>query len=296
MTGVPYEPLRDSVPHQVRAIIDRALARDPNDRFATADEMRHALEQAMASLGRITTTDDVANVLHYFSQERTQRRKDAIEAAARTAQALERERSVRGRTGHTDPPPMMAPPPVTSPMGVGAVQSTHVMMPVNGAIEGPVTRPSMRTMQGASMSEAPFAERVGISQTHIFGGLIVFSLVAMLGVAGSFLISHRDEPGAGTASTVAPPVTTAAPTAPTVAIPTVVPTVLVAPVVTATQAAPSTTDAVTPPAPSPIETAAKPVPPPGPRNGGTRKTVVDKPPVRPPPAPAPKPTSDPYGF
>ncbi len=85
MTGVPYAPLPATVPQLVRGVVDRALAREPSMRFATAEELRRALEQAMLATGQGATPDDVAGVLAHFSRERTAKRKDAIERAVRAA-------------------------------------------------------------------------------------------------------------------------------------------------------------------------------------------------------------------
>src|SRR4051812_28985141 len=59
MTGAPYAPLPDTIPHLVRVLVDRALARDPNMRFHSAEDLRRALEQAMLATGQDATTDDV---------------------------------------------------------------------------------------------------------------------------------------------------------------------------------------------------------------------------------------------
>jgi serine/threonine-protein kinase len=71
MTGVPYHPLPSTVPHLVRGVVDRALARDPAMRFATAEDLRRALEQAMLATGEGSTPEDVANVLAHVSREGT---------------------------------------------------------------------------------------------------------------------------------------------------------------------------------------------------------------------------------
>ncbi len=48
ITGAPHAPLPDHVPPAVRAVVECALSREPSARFASAAEMRVALEQAMA--------------------------------------------------------------------------------------------------------------------------------------------------------------------------------------------------------------------------------------------------------
>ncbi len=194
MTGAPYEPLHASVPLPVRSLVDRALARDPLLRYRTAEDMRHALEQAMVTIGQVATRDDVANVLNRFSRERTQRRKDAIDGALRAAQELEREKLGGSRASmHTVIAPLQAPvgqhrPPGTMLVGPMGTQVMNVTGPAIG--EGPSTGPSMRTMQGASMSEPPPAPRSS-SAAKVFGALLVLSLVAVLGVVGGVVVTRK---------------------------------------------------------------------------------------------------------
>ena len=163
MTGAPYEPLHHSVPLPVRSLVDCALARYSELRYRTTEDMRHALEQAMVTIGHVATSDDVANVLNHFSRERTQRRKEAIEAALRVAQSLEKEKSAPGagmararactRSSRRFAAPPVGQHPMHGQMLVGP-KGTHVIG-VAGLVvgEGPGTGPSMRTMQGASMSD-----------------------------------------------------------------------------------------------------------------------------------------------
>ncbi|MBX3204119.1 MAG: serine/threonine protein kinase [Labilithrix sp.] len=222
MTGAPYEPLHHSVPLPVRSLVDRALSRDPELRYRTTEDMRHALEQAMVTIGHVATSDDVANVLTHFSRERTQRRKDAIEAALRVAQSLEKEKSAPGAPSvsrasvHTVVAPLQVPSsprPVQGQLLVGpkGTQVIGVTGPVVG--EGPGTGPSMRTMQGASMSGLPPPPRSGMSAAKVFGALLVLGLVGVLGVVGGVVVSRNgmvagvEIPGvpAASTSTAAPP-------------------------------------------------------------------------------------------
>jgi serine/threonine-protein kinase len=50
VSGSPPDPLPDSVPPLVAAIVERALARDPEERYVSAREMQNALEAAIAEL------------------------------------------------------------------------------------------------------------------------------------------------------------------------------------------------------------------------------------------------------
>jgi len=218
MTGAPYEPLHHSVPLPVRSLVDRALARDPALRYRTTEDMRHALEQAMVTIGQTATSDDVANVLARFSRERTQRRKDAIDTALRVAQQLEREKSAPGGSRasmHTVIAPLHVPigqHPLQGHMLVGP-KGTQVMGLVGPNVgEGPSTGPSMRTMQGASMSEPPPAPRSG-SAAKVLGALVVLSLVAALGVVGGVLVTRNGIVPAATGAPVPPVTATATATA-----------------------------------------------------------------------------------
>lgn len=307
MTGAPYEPLHPSVPLPVRTIVDRALARDPELRYRTADDMRRALEQAMLAIGHVATTDDVANVLGHFSRERITRRRDAIEAALRVAQALERENSASGVSSpgtnggrgsmHTVVAPLSAPAPAMYASGpYPGPQGTQVLDTGRAVGEGPgtgpsmLTGPSLYTMQGASMSGMP--PRPSSSAAKIFGAILVLGLVAILGVVAGVLVSRNGL----TSANASTPSSQVASSTPTPLPPT---TTAVAPA--ETQVPPAVSDlgggvvigasdagrALSPPPPPPATPTTKPAPPP---------------PKRPPPkAPPPKSggqktDSDEYGF
>jgi serine/threonine-protein kinase len=295
MTGAPYEPLHSSVPAPVRAIVDRALSREPELRFRSAEDMRHALEQAMLAIGHIATADDVANVLGHFSRERITRRRDAIEAAVRVAQALERENVVsssgvggaRGslRTGEAA---LSAPSAAGRHYSSGSYgpQGTQVMDPNQPIVEGPRaigegpgTGPSMFTIQGASMSGAPPA--MVASTAKIVGAVTVLALVATLGVVAGVLFSRN-----GMAPSGAKPVETYVPALPVTgsaragesAAPASTPSPVTETASTAASAsAPSTSAASTAP-------VVKPPPP--------KKPKPEAKPLRAPQ----KPESDEYGF
>jgi eukaryotic-like serine/threonine-protein kinase len=219
MTGAPYEPLHHSIPLPVRSLVDRALTRDPELRYRTAEDMRHALEQAMVTLGLTAGTDDVANVLAHFSRDRTARRKEAIDAAVRAAQAQPNEKRA---SAHTVVAPVSS-PSSSRARGDGFVgpKGTQVIA-VASLIpsEGPSTGPSMRTMQGAALSERP---PVAPSPAgRVFGAVIVLSFVAILGVVVGVLVS-RGSSTTGAAAAVS--TTTAIPSSSALSVPAVEPSV-----------------------------------------------------------------------
>ena len=242
MTGAPYPPLRQSIPLPVRTLVDRSLARDPSQRFGTAEDMRRALEQAMLAIGHTASTDDVANVLGHFSRERTLRRKTAIDAAVRAAKGMSPESipvthraSLHTVTATAFPLPSASMIPITSEqtgptgprgtqvLGLRALPAPPIAPPeVIG--EGPTTGPSMRSIQGASMSEPPPAPS---STGRVVGTGVVLALVAILGVVVGVVASRGTVVAAPVAPPL-PPVVSAVPTPPAVPVATPTPTVAIA--------------------------------------------------------------------
>ena len=99
-SAAPPDPLPSTVPAPVRAVIERALAHDPEGRYATALEMNLALETAMVEIGESTS---VSVVGHYTSQllaDRKEARRKAVDTALQAA---------RSRETGTAPPVSMQP-------------------------------------------------------------------------------------------------------------------------------------------------------------------------------------------
>lgn len=221
MTGVAYPPLPNDVPYVIRSVVDRALARDPASRFASADELRHTLEQAMLATGQGATNDDVAALLAQFSRERTARRKDAIERALAAAEegrlnaaTIIAPLSARNAGsfsqptgGHPGSPPFSVPP--MGPGGSVTGSGPYPAMPLGGysAGDGPVTGPSMRTIGPASVTArpAPLADAPqGGGAAKVVAAVFMLALVGVLGVVAGVLVTRRTQTAAAAAS---PPVT-----------------------------------------------------------------------------------------
>lgn len=208
MTGAPYLPLPATVPELVRNIVDRALSREPSQRFATAEELRRALEQAMLATGQTASTDDVANVLAHFSRERTAKRKDAIERALRAAtdgrvnaatliaplglpaQSGSGPRTGSGHPGAPDGHGSHGSHPSQASLAAGRASSQVMPVASPSAVDSLQTGPSMRTIGPASMSTQTMA---GSSAAKIFGGLLLLALVALLGVVAGVFVTRRAE-------------------------------------------------------------------------------------------------------
>ena len=220
MTDAPYQPLPESIPYVVRGIVERALARDPRARFASADALRQALEQAMLATGQGATTEEVARVLAQFSGERTSRRKDAIERAVRAATegrvavaTLIATPSARPQQGSGSAPGGggSGTAPGSQP-GAGHASTTGPFLPVASSppspFDGPGTGPSMRTIGAASMSAHPMP---GSSAAKIFAGVIVLGLVLVMGVVAGVFVTRRGQRPPPAVTATAPPASGEAP-------------------------------------------------------------------------------------
>ena len=81
MTGPEVKEVR-SAPHpSIEKLIVKALARDPEKRFATALELRGALEDAMVQLRVRATSDDVAEFFAKHASDRIKERKRIVKLA-----------------------------------------------------------------------------------------------------------------------------------------------------------------------------------------------------------------------
>ncbi len=85
-SGQPPLPLPANIPPPVRAVAQRALAWNVNDRYGTADELRRAAEDAMRELRITTTSADVAAFFSKHLSGRADARKKAIANALRSAE------------------------------------------------------------------------------------------------------------------------------------------------------------------------------------------------------------------
>jgi len=82
-----HAPLPDSIHPSARAVVERALARDPKKRFATAEQMRTAIERALEKMGLATTTTDVTTFMaRNFRDDADSRHEDLASAVEVTTQ------------------------------------------------------------------------------------------------------------------------------------------------------------------------------------------------------------------
>ena len=167
--------------------------------------------------------------------------------------------------------------------GIDEHHEHHMLMPAYPAIvnaDGSNTGPSMRTMQGASLSAAPPQGKSG------FGTVIVLGFVGVLGVVAGVVVARQ--PGRVAADTPAAPVTyvAATVTTPTPSAPTVLP--LLAPAPSGSSVRPVGHGTVVPGG-GVSKSPPPPPPPPSTAGDGTK-------PVKPIKPKKPKGDGDEYGF
>jgi serine/threonine-protein kinase len=80
-SGVPPQPLPPEVHPAVAAVARKALTLDPAKRYATAADLRDAMERAMVMAQLTTSSSEVAAFSSRFLAERIQRRHDAVDRA-----------------------------------------------------------------------------------------------------------------------------------------------------------------------------------------------------------------------
>lgn len=139
-SAAPPDPLPPSVPAPVRAVIERALAHDPEARYATALEMNLALETAMVEIGESTSVSVVGHYTAQLLADRKEARKKAVDSALQAARARE--------TG-TAPPVAMS---TSSPPISGAMASAGVTRDLTPSVRPQLEDPAKIT---ARLSHSP---------------------------------------------------------------------------------------------------------------------------------------------
>lgn len=171
MTGVPPAPLPPTVPPAIRAVVDKATARDAHERFPSADALRLAIERAMAETGLTASVGDVAAMLARFSHARTASRKRLVERALRAA-AEGRVGQAAGATSSSQPSYGSYPSATGSPL-----------ISVPASSDGSATGPSTRTIGPDAMTPSPAPPAPIGRVTAIvaaLGGLLVLGLIGLV--------------------------------------------------------------------------------------------------------------------
>jgi len=322
-SGQRPPPMPQAVPEVVRAVIEKALGYDPEDRFASALELNLALEGAMVEINEPTTPAIVAHYTGQLLADRKAARKRAVDTALENARRRDngqRESIANPIPAATGPFPMAVPPP-GGRHGASILHSEAPSAPSGGT--GPISQSespsaaSSATLGSANMEYFPAqpvsdegarrrrylaAAALGVSvAAGVIGAILIVTAVAKETKTSSSTSSRRAEPpvavpSAESAAAMASAPATAGAAATTFATDAPLPgTPSAATTTTATTTAPATAASSRPPSSTTSSTASPPAPPPS-RPVGNSAPAIHKPTPaapkpRPTPPPAPTPTS-----
>ena len=230
-SGQRPSPMPPSVPEVVRAVIERALAYEPEDRFSSALELNLALEGAMVEINEPTTAAVVAHYTGQLLADRKAARKRAVDAAldnARRRENGQRESIVHPIPTATGQFPAALPIP-NARTATPIFQSDAPSAPSGGT--GPISMSespsaaSSATLGSANMEYFPAepvfdqaarrrrylaAAALGVSvAAGVIGAILIFTAVVKDHKPSSTTGSRRAEPAASVAAP-APETTTAA--------------------------------------------------------------------------------------
>ena len=203
-SGQGYPPLPRHVPDAVCAVIERALAYDPDGRFATAQELNLALESCLLEIGEPTTTAIVGQYTGILLSDRKAARKRAVDNALGSARArdadrssslpmaiatpgipLPRQPSPHSTTTRINAPPISQPTPAFGERGE-RTSNPSGPLGVGGLSEVP-SATSNATLGSAAMEYLPpLADDPARRRRVVFAALLGVAVAA--GLVGSVLI------------------------------------------------------------------------------------------------------------
>lgn len=334
-SGVMPAPLPSHVPAPIRAVVERALAYDPEARHATAQDLSLALEACMIEIGEPTSVSVVAQYTAQLLADRKAARKRAVDTALTAAHARDAERA-SSLPMPTAAPGMHLPPAPSSQQGFAPYSTTSLPpQPPSGAdlasLPSSATSPSggplgevpsgasSATLGSAAMEYASApneladdpARRRRFIAAAVLGVSVAAGVVGAVLIVSTALLKHDADknPGsAGTAMTAvqatAPPEAQEPPVASVAASAALAPTPAPsAPAAPAASAAASAASAAATAAPlpastvvAPLATTAAPAPPPPPATPAHRPSPPPASPPKPPPKPVATSTKPDRGF
>ena len=250
-SGRPPVPLPPGVHPSIAAVVRKALAHAPENRYATAAELREAIEDAMIEAMVPTNLADVAAFSSEHMTERAERRKQAIDIAL--AAAAERKRvedllrptsertSITGQTPHSAPRPVplhsadsvpyredMTVPEAPFPKGAPGTPYDAVARLTARVSETPPNAQSYATLGSAALDASQPVLPQPKSRKGVVAVLVLLGVAALAATGVSFTV-FRPKPqpwqsAAGAATTeptatapATPPSAAAPPDAPTAA-------------------------------------------------------------------------------
>jgi len=272
-SGRPPMPLPSSVHPAISAIVRRALSFAPDHRYATAADLRDAIDRAMIAAQCSTSASDVAAFAHAHLADRIEKRRASVDAALAAAAERERLHPPDDRRTSSMLPGFQTGSPPWPPPSSGMLPSP-IPQSAKTRAEAPAAKPaSLETLARLTprLSEPPpphassyatlgsaaldTSLQTTRSRKGIFAivGAIVLTAVVAGGVSFNVLHPHHDVPTAAqpVAATPAVPVPPKSTPAVTSAAPTDTPTAGSAWALLPTIAASSLPRALAPAAPPP---------------------------------------------
>ena len=115
LTTEPPPKMPDTFPEAIRAVVDKALGYEPEERFESALQLNLALEGAMVEIGEPTTTAIVAHYTGQLLQDRKAARRRAVDTALEQAKRRDAGQPGSAKVIPVGPPsqgtmPIIAPP------------------------------------------------------------------------------------------------------------------------------------------------------------------------------------------
>jgi eukaryotic-like serine/threonine-protein kinase len=198
----PPQPLPPSIPGAIRAVVSRALAWAPADRYATAAELGEALEGAMSATGLVTTSADVAAFCAEHLAARLEARQRAVALALSAAEERSRVALLLTPEERSNPRAARASLPKAPPPEKQSKQPSGGPTEVVSA--APETSPTLGAASTMTFTPPGALRRRGIA---VVGGAIALAVIAVLALV------HRGAEPSSTSGASAP--LSAAPSAPT---------------------------------------------------------------------------------
>jgi serine/threonine-protein kinase len=161
-------------------LLAKALARDPNDRFQSAEEFAEAVEEAAPLLGGLAKAREVAQLVREYAAEKVTHDAQLI----RSAIAL-----LAANGGASEPPPAYESIPPVVEM---ALQAPHLVMPASAVPE-------------VELSDIGMEEIEGPSRKRWLWAALLMALAAVIGASAALLLSRRQQPSLQPASHVQMP-------------------------------------------------------------------------------------------
>jgi eukaryotic-like serine/threonine-protein kinase len=202
--GRPPAALPASIHPSIVAVVSRALTHSPEGRFATAAEMRSAIEGAMIDAGLATTTSHVAAFATEHLAHYTERRQSSVQLAMNAADERERMRGLLQPIVNPETTDVsQLGPPASSERTLVDESENEVTGAHRAAIARPLfVAPPMPPPRSTPASDPPPDFRPATSKTGVIaaGGVVTFLVVILL-----FALAGRLHPKTAAARPAPPP-------------------------------------------------------------------------------------------